>query len=282
MQFLFQHCPLLPQLLLPLPGPRRMQFGRMLHLGKGCFHHTQLCLQAMLLLRLPSRPPLCLVRCFLCLLLACLGALLSLLPRLLLNLQYVLRSLAVLLVSKRPVCLAAHCCLGTPPWRDPLVGLDMVAAALGALLALVSTPRHLSLPCRSRDRASACPAGASALGVVPLDIERLAAQVTPLRWGTSRSLLRRSTCTISDQREGAHSWGGGARLRGARWFQRFHCSPRCVSAPRGSAAPAVKRRTWPAALPSRACLLYTSDAADEEDSVDLGGRRIIKKKKIRN
>eukprot|EP00656_Telonema_subtile_P018822 TRINITY_DN20219_c0_g1_i3.p1 TRINITY_DN20219_c0_g1~~TRINITY_DN20219_c0_g1_i3.p1 ORF type:complete len:160 (+),score=22.77 TRINITY_DN20219_c0_g1_i3:242-721(+) len=29
----------------------------------------------------------------------------------------------------------------------------------------------------------------------------------------------------------------------------------------------------------RSCLLYTSDAADEEDSVDLGGRRIIKKKK---
>src|SRR5664279_6320492 len=29
------------------------------------------------------------------------------------------------------------------------------------------------------------------------------------------------------------------------------------------------------------CLLYTSDAADEEDSVDLGGRRIIKKKKMR-
>ena len=28
-----------------------------------------------------------------------------------------------------------------------------------------------------------------------------------------------------------------------------------------------------------ACLLYTSDAADEEDSVDLGWRRIIKKKK---
>src|SRR5664280_447811 len=30
------------------------------------------------------------------------------------------------------------------------------------------------------------------------------------------------------------------------------------------------------------CLLYTSDAADEEDSVDLGGRRIIKKKKKNN
>ena len=30
--------------------------------------------------------------------------------------------------------------------------------------------------------------------------------------------------------------------------------------------------------PLQACLLYTSDAADERSSVDLGGRRIIKKK----
>src|SRR5678816_131314 len=30
--------------------------------------------------------------------------------------------------------------------------------------------------------------------------------------------------------------------------------------------------------PLTACLLYTSDAADERSSVDLGGRRIIKKK----
>ena len=28
----------------------------------------------------------------------------------------------------------------------------------------------------------------------------------------------------------------------------------------------------------KTCLLYTSDAADELDGVDLGGRRIIKKK----
>ena len=28
------------------------------------------------------------------------------------------------------------------------------------------------------------------------------------------------------------------------------------------------------------CLLYTSDAADERSSVDLGGRRIIKKKNV--
>ena len=34
---------------------------------------------------------------------------------------------------------------------------------------------------------------------------------------------------------------------------------------------------WSAGL--NRCLLYTSDAADERSSVDLGGRRIIKKKK---
>ena len=30
----------------------------------------------------------------------------------------------------------------------------------------------------------------------------------------------------------------------------------------------------------KSCLLYTSDAADERSSVDLGGRRIIKKNKL--
>ena len=33
-------------------------------------------------------------------------------------------------------------------------------------------------------------------------------------------------------------------------------------------------------IPYDFCLLYTSDAADERSSVDLGGRRIIKKKNI--
>eukprot|EP00658_Telonema_sp_P-2_P074517 TRINITY_DN63776_c0_g1_i1.p1 TRINITY_DN63776_c0_g1~~TRINITY_DN63776_c0_g1_i1.p1 ORF type:complete len:105 (+),score=26.39 TRINITY_DN63776_c0_g1_i1:58-372(+) len=37
---------------------------------------------------------------------------------------------------------------------------------------------------------------------------------------------------------------------------------------------------WTATHDRRHCLLYTSDAADEEDSVDLGGRRIIKKTRI--
>ena len=48
--------------------------------------------------------------------------------------------------------------------------------------------------------------------------------------------------------------------------------PVIVTAP---AARALRRREREESL---SCLLYTSDAADEEDSVDLGGRRIIKKK----
>ena len=44
----------------------------------------------------------------------------------------------------------------------------------------------------------------------------------------------------------------------------------------GHAAQGVQSRRAGAVLH---CLLYTSDAADERSSVDLGGRRIIKKKK---
>eukprot|EP00658_Telonema_sp_P-2_P009928 TRINITY_DN13708_c0_g1_i3.p1 TRINITY_DN13708_c0_g1~~TRINITY_DN13708_c0_g1_i3.p1 ORF type:complete len:275 (+),score=41.18 TRINITY_DN13708_c0_g1_i3:318-1142(+) len=44
----------------------------------------------------------------------------------------------------------------------------------------------------------------------------------------------------------------------------------------------VRAVNGPALRALEACLLYTSDAADEEDSVDLGGRRIIKKKNKRN
>eukprot|EP00658_Telonema_sp_P-2_P084311 TRINITY_DN9328_c0_g1_i5.p1 TRINITY_DN9328_c0_g1~~TRINITY_DN9328_c0_g1_i5.p1 ORF type:complete len:266 (-),score=45.52 TRINITY_DN9328_c0_g1_i5:75-872(-) len=45
--------------------------------------------------------------------------------------------------------------------------------------------------------------------------------------------------------------------------------------------PVLRMMLWAGGgmTPSIPCLLYTSDAADEEDSVDLGGRRIIKKKK---
>ena len=42
------------------------------------------------------------------------------------------------------------------------------------------------------------------------------------------------------------------------------------------------RNYFTAYLLASICLLYTSDAADEEDSVDLGGRRSLKKKKKDN
>ena len=42
--------------------------------------------------------------------------------------------------------------------------------------------------------------------------------------------------------------------------------------------PRSSRRCAMAPTRSAPCLLYTSDAADERSSVDLGGRRIIKKK----
>ena len=52
-----------------------------------------------------------------------------------------------------------------------------------------------------------------------------------------------------------------------------------------AASSAAGRRIAPAASSTsdrNPCLLYTSDAADERSSVDLGGRRIIKKKKTKN
>ena len=47
----------------------------------------------------------------------------------------------------------------------------------------------------------------------------------------------------------------------------------------GSPWPGQIRSQLPSPAGTRGCLLYTSDAADERSSVDLGGRRIIKKKK---
>eukprot|EP00656_Telonema_subtile_P054623 TRINITY_DN8208_c0_g1_i7.p1 TRINITY_DN8208_c0_g1~~TRINITY_DN8208_c0_g1_i7.p1 ORF type:complete len:111 (+),score=19.97 TRINITY_DN8208_c0_g1_i7:68-400(+) len=51
--------------------------------------------------------------------------------------------------------------------------------------------------------------------------------------------------------------------------------PRALPAQRSTAIRISTVSPYSALIP---CLLYTSDAADEEDSVDLGGRRIIKKK----
>ena len=47
----------------------------------------------------------------------------------------------------------------------------------------------------------------------------------------------------------------------------------------GHALPRRVARLRPGYGRAQSCLLYTSDAADERSSVDLGGRRILKKKK---
>ena len=52
---------------------------------------------------------------------------------------------------------------------------------------------------------------------------------------------------------------------------RYRSVKRDRAAPRPEADVRRRSRLW-------LCLLYTSDAADERSSVDLGGRRIIKKK----
>src|SRR5680860_600717 len=65
---------------------------------------------------------------------------------------------------------------------------------------------------------------------------------------------------------------------GAHTRRTFGRSPAPYSDPCLYCAPTSKRykdaRTW-----ACTCLLYTSDAADDLLCVDLGGRRIIKKKK---
>eukprot|EP00656_Telonema_subtile_P002032 TRINITY_DN10887_c0_g1_i1.p1 TRINITY_DN10887_c0_g1~~TRINITY_DN10887_c0_g1_i1.p1 ORF type:complete len:467 (+),score=86.67 TRINITY_DN10887_c0_g1_i1:438-1838(+) len=56
--------------------------------------------------------------------------------------------------------------------------------------------------------------------------------------------------------------------------------PACIGKLTSMEVLSASRNFLTGSLPnSMNCLLYTSDAADEEDSVDLGGRRIIKKKK---
>src|SRR5664279_6629004 len=61
-----------------------------------------------------------------------------------------------------------------------------------------------------------------------------------------------------------------ALASGKRWDLIFNIAEGLYGDGRESVVPAILDQY-------KICLLYTSDAADEEDSVDLGGRRIIKK-----
>ena len=60
------------------------------------------------------------------------------------------------------------------------------------------------------------------------------------------------------------------------WTCRWSCRQRRRPCVRPSCRPPLPGSRTASTM---SCLLYTSDAADERSSVDLGGRRIIKKKK---
>src|SRR5664280_3704640 len=84
-----------------------------------------------------------------------------------------------------------------------------------------------------------------------------------------------SASTVSASAANARS-----RSRSQRTSYRRAATSQSSAGCRLSACPSSERPAGPARQhPCWPCLLYTSDAADEEDSVDLGGRRIIKKKK---
>ena len=66
-------------------------------------------------------------------------------------------------------------------------------------------------------------------------------------------------------------------IRDSSWVER----PGLCLVPRGASHDVVgHRHGFALAAQARICLLYTSDAADERSRVDLGGRRIINKKKL--
>ena len=68
------------------------------------------------------------------------------------------------------------------------------------------------------------------------------------------------------------------RSRGLGDVLRDRGSTEVRTAPKGKPEELTERKV-PRQDDSEVCLLYTSDDADERSSVDLGGRRVIQKKK---
>eukprot|EP00658_Telonema_sp_P-2_P075000 TRINITY_DN6435_c0_g2_i1.p1 TRINITY_DN6435_c0_g2~~TRINITY_DN6435_c0_g2_i1.p1 ORF type:complete len:246 (+),score=41.52 TRINITY_DN6435_c0_g2_i1:344-1081(+) len=102
------------------------------------------------------------------------------------------------------------------------------------------------------------------------------------------SIARPPTMGLSTQQPGAGA--GSASQSSVLTSKGTSCFVSCYPSARGGATkdgkgfvpsdPSMTGGSMGAAGEQQeGCLLYTSDAADEEDSVDLGGRRIIKKKK---
>ena len=74
------------------------------------------------------------------------------------------------------------------------------------------------------------------------------------------------------------TWIGGTPGKPNDWNTPYNWSEGRVPDENAQVIIPSDRQYYPVII---SCLLYTSDAADERSSVDLGGRRIIKKKKHR-
>eukprot|EP00658_Telonema_sp_P-2_P064509 TRINITY_DN53545_c0_g1_i1.p1 TRINITY_DN53545_c0_g1~~TRINITY_DN53545_c0_g1_i1.p1 ORF type:complete len:141 (-),score=22.68 TRINITY_DN53545_c0_g1_i1:18-440(-) len=92
----------------------------------------------------------------------------------------------------------------------------------------------------------------------------------------TRLSVSRSHCMPPSQSDGAQAASRAARASPSKNHDaRSQTEPPAVRGP--AAAHGSGYQPNCSGLPG--CLLYTSDAADEEDSVDLGGRRYMKKQK---
>src|SRR5674536_82170 len=103
---------------------------------------------------------------------------------------------------------------------------------------------------------------------------------SPHSWQHPKGVANCTASSRSCRRSNETLRSCSERMDGCRWplsatvmrSRSFSHIPTLSSSPSSNVDPWTFQQ-------DRSCLLYTSDAADEEDSVDLGGRRIIKNKK---
>src|SRR5678815_2270499 len=92
------------------------------------------------------------------------------------------------------------------------------------------------------------------------------------RRGLKMNMRKIEVMKIAREGENLNIEIGGERIKDARNFRYLGVTVNSSGMMEGEIEERIMNY-------SRGCLLYTSDAADERSSVDLGGRRIIKKKK---
>src|SRR5665811_568482 len=115
----------------------------------------------------------------------------------------------------------------------------------------------------------------------PLSIECRSHAVGDIAIASAPAGLTTPTCPICTSKLGG--WRGRGRQRGSQsswsWLTGACRSPQRYGGDSGVWPGSIS--SWPphCCPGSCTCLLYTSDAADDLTRVDLGGRRIIKKKK---